>query len=256
MPPKKADMQADIEDLVARVDGWGNTFDSLTRAVNQTNENLTKLMSNQATFRDSTTLWQDTIKQDIQSLAGRTEKVEQLIAEHKKDVTEIRGTIAQEKDATMKELFEIESKRPNVILMGVPEPDRSLAATPHDQDVQKVNEIFEIMAGEKKAFQMQRRIGQRGEKPRPVLIRMPTTLDKEFILSKGKVLKDNPQWKNVVVKPDMTKNQRDYAQKLGDNLAAVAVTRNADLKNGENFKWVVRGRGVKPSLGKATVAQA
>ena len=50
-------------------------------------------------------------------------------------------------------------------------------------------------------------------------------------------------------------NQRDYAKKRGDDLAALAVAKNADLKNGENFKWVVQGRGVRPYLGKATVAQ-
>ena len=140
--------------------------------------------------------------------------------------------------------------------MGVPEPDRLLQPSPHDQDVKIVDEIFEAMAGDKKVFQLQRRIGIPGDRPRPILIRMPSAADKEFILGKGRVLKDHPQWKNVVVKPDMTANQRDFAKKRGDDLAALAVVKNADLKNGENFMWVVRGRGVRPYLGKATVAQA
>ena len=181
---------------------------------------------------------------------------EKMTAENKSDIAEIKGTMAQDKEATMKEFFEIEAKRSNLIAMGVPEPDRSLQPSPNDQDVKKVDEIFEAIAGEKKVFQLQRRIGKPGDRPRPILIRMPNAADKEFILSKGKNLKDHPQWKNVVIKPDMTTNQRDYAKKRGEDLDAVAVARNADLKNGENFKWVIRGRGVRPYLGKATVAQA
>ena len=196
------------------------------------------------------------MKKDVQSVAVRLEENKKMTAENKSDIAEIKSTMAQEKEATMKELFEIEAKRPNLVILGVPEPDRSLEPSSHDQDVKMVDEILEAMAGENKVFQLLRRIGRQGERPRLILIRMPNTVDKEFILSKGKVLKDHPQWKNVVVKPDMTANQRDYAKKRGDDLAAVAVARNADLKNGENFKWVVRGRGVRPYLGKATVAQA
>ena len=62
---------------------------------------------------------------------------------------------------------------------------------------------------------MQRQISKPGEKPRPILIRcrIPNTVDNEIILSKQKVLKDHPEWKNVVVKPDLTTNQPDYAKK-------------------------------------------
>ena len=265
MPPKptKAEVQATLDDVYERME-------ELTKAINQ-------LSSNQATFRQSikqeiqsntqtlNDVKQDVqsnsqtlnvMKQDVQSVSVRLEENEKMTAENKSDIAEIKSTMAQEKEATMKELFEIEAKRPNLVILGVPEPDRSLEPSSHDQDVKIVDEILEAMAGEKKVFQLQRRIGKQGERPRPILIRMPNTIDKEFILTKGKVLKDHPQWKNVVVKPDMTANQRDYAKKRGDDLAAVAVARNADLKNGENFKWVVRGRGVRPYLGKATVSQA
>ena len=259
MPAKKAE----IEGLYERIE-------DLTKAMNICNQNVTTLSSNQATFRQSTsqtlndvkkdvqsnTLTLNVMKQDVESLAVGVEENKKMTAENKSDIVEIKSTMAQDKEATMKELFEIEAKRPNLVVMGVPEPDRSLQPSPNDQDVKKVDEIFEALAGEKKVFQLQRRIGKPGDRPRPILIRMPNAADKEFILSKGKVLKDHPQWKNVVVKPDMTANQRDFAKKRGDDLAALAVAKNADLKNGENFKWVVRGRGVRPYLGKATVAQA
>ena len=245
-------------------------MEDLTRAINTTNQTVTTLSSNQATFRQSITqTLNDTqnrvtlMQKDVQLMATRVEEFEKRVednekmtAENKTNITEIKSSMAQEKEATMKELFEIEDKRPNLIVMGVSEPDRSLQPSPHDQDLKKVDEILEAMAGEKKVFQLQRRIGKPGDRPRPILIRMPNAADKEFILSKGKNLKDHPQWKNVVIKPDMTANQREYAKKRGEDLDAVAVARNADLKNGENFKWVVRGRGVRPYLGKATVAQA
>ena len=43
-------------------------------------------------------------------------------------------------------------------------------------------------------------------------------MDNEIILSKQKVLKDHPEWKNVVVKPDLTTNQPDYAKKQHPSL--------------------------------------
>ena len=266
MPPKKAEIEAFYERL-----------EDLSKAMNICNQNVTTLSSNQATFRQTTsqtlnvtaqtlndvkkdvqsnTLTLNVMKQDVESMAVGLEENKKMTAENKSNIAEIRSTMAQDKEATMKELFEIEAKRPNLVVMGVPEPDRSLQPSPNDQDVKKVDEIFEAMAGEKKVFQLQRRIGIPGVRPRPILIRMPSAADKEFILGKGRVLKDHPQWKNVVVKPDMTANQRDFAKKRGDDLAALAVVKNADLKNGENFMWVVRGRGVRPYLGKATVAQA
>jgi len=260
---QQADLQATFDDMFKRME-------DLTRAINTTNQTVTTLSSNQATFRQSITqTLNDTqnrvtlMQKDVQVMATRVEEYEKRVednekmtAENKTNITEIKSSIAQEKEATMKELFEIEAKRPNLVVFGVPEPDRTLQPSSHYQDVKKMDEIFTAMAGEKRVFQLQRRIGKPGEKPRPILIRMPNTVDKELILSKGKVLKDHPQWKNVVVKPDMTANQRDFAKKRGDDLAAVAVAKNADLKNGETFKWVVRGRGVRPHLGKATVAQA
>ena len=259
---RQADLQATLNDLFKRME-------DVTRAINQTNQNVTTLSSNQATFRQSikqdiqsNTQTLNDMQKDVQSMATRVEEYvkrveenEKMTAENKSDIAEIKSAMAQDKEATMKELFEIEAKRSNLIAMGVPEPDRSLQPSPNDQDVKKVDEIFEAIAGEKKVFQLQRRIGKPGDRPRPILIRMPNAADKEFILSKGKNLRDHPQWKNVVIKPDMTANQRDYAKKRGEDLDAVAVARNADLKNGENYKWVVRGRGVRPYLGKATVAQ-
>lgn len=59
------------------------------------------------------------MKQDVQSVAVKVEENEKMTAENKSTIAKIKSTMAQEKEATMKELFKIEAKRPNLIILDV-----------------------------------------------------------------------------------------------------------------------------------------
>ena len=63
------------------------------------------------------------------------------------------------------------------------------------------------------------------------------------------MLKDNPQWKRVYINEDLTPAQREHIDQLNKNLVSEANSKNAGLKN-EDWKWVVRGRGMQRHLAK------
>ena len=54
-----------------------------------------------------------------------------------------------------------------------------------------------------------------------------------YLLSKAHTLKEHPEWKKVFIKPDLTRNQRDFIPKLDEELASVAESRDAELKKGK-----------------------
>ena len=79
--------------------------------------------------------------------------------------------------------------------------------------------------------------------------------DKEDVLRKAHSLRERPQWKKVFIKPNLTRNQSDFIQKLDEELASVAESRNAELKNGEDWKWAIRGQGAEHHLAKVKNAR-
>ena len=182
------------------------------------------------------------VKKDMSGRITATEKACNELRELIKDAK------AEAKAEALSELHAVEAKRPNVIVFGIPEPSGD--ASPRDQDIQAVEDIFESLTGSKKPFDLRFRIGKKQEKPRPILIRMPDLKDKEEILGKGYKLKDHPQWKNVYIKEDLTCAQREQVGQLNEKLASEANSKNAGLKN-EDWRWVVRGRGMQRHLAKS-----
>ena len=72
--------------------------------------------------------------------------------------------------------------------------------------------------------------------------------EREEILRGSSALKSELEWKNVYLKQDLTKNQRDMLKKQEEELKDEAQERNSHLKNGEDWKWVIRGHGFQRHL--------
>ena len=195
------------------------------------------------------------LSQVIEAVGSRIDRVEQKSLEIAKRCEELDGSIADAKTATFKELNEIEGKRHNLVFFGIPESVGSKEGSARDHDVKAIDTIVELLTTGKKPFELKFHIGKKQEKPRPILIRMRNMKDKEDILSKAHTLKEHPEWKKVFIKPDLTRNQRDFIQKLDEELASVAESRNAELKNGEDWKWAIRGQGAERHLAKVKSAR-
>lgn len=194
---------------------------------------VTRLEGTLSTMAES--LKRESVK--VADLEKRMPKVEKRLFDVEKEVEATEGKV-------IKELGEIEMKKNNIVVFGVPEGDKA-------KDAQAIDSILEVIAAKKVVFEVKFRIGQKEPtKVRPVIVTLHGEGDKETILKGSNKLKDHQHWKNVYLKPDMTKNQRDYIKNQEDELKAEAARRNSLLKNGEGWEWRVRGRALQRHLAK------
>ena len=161
-----------------------------------------------------------------------------------KRLGEVEKTNVEFHNLLVKELNEIELKRPNVVLFGVPEKALS-------EDAKVVENLLEVVAERKVAFEVQFRIGPKVDgKVRPIVARLHEEKDKVMLLKGANKLKDHDQFKGMYIKPDLTKAQRGFMKKQEEGLRNEAACKNSLLKNGENWEWRVRGRGMERHLAK------
>ena len=166
-------------------------------------------------------------------------------------VSEVEKMSTENKAGTLKELYEMDEKRSNVVVFGIPEPVDSGEASLRDKDTKEVDSIFQAVTGQKKAFEIKFRIGKKQEgKARPIVVKLRDQNYKEEILNSSANLRNHGQWKDVYIRPDLTKCQREFIKKQEEELQAEAMRRNSQLKNGEDWAWGVRGKGMQRHLTK------
>ena len=170
------------------------------------------------------------------------------------DLQQVKKSCDDNLMVTLKELNEMEEKRSNIIIFGLPECLSQGGSSPRDSDASQVDGILEKVTGHKVAFDVKFRIGQKEEnKTRPIVVKIRDPSSKEEILKGSTALKDHLEWKNVYIKPDLTKRQRELFKKHEEELREEAGRRNAHLKNGEDWEWGVRGRGLQRHLIKLRI---
>ena len=192
------------------------------------------------------------MKTKIDEVASKIEGVEKKVAENKKNILETQNELKDVKQAVFSEVNDIEAKRSNLIVFGVPEQNETENRDQaREKDTRAIESIIEAIAGEKKAFNLRFRIGKKQEdKPRPILIKVIDLKEKEEILGKIHNLKGHAVWDKIYIKHDLTRLQREHLKQLNEKLSADADLRNQGLKN-EDFRWVVRGRGMQRHLAKS-----
>ena len=193
----------------------------------------------------------------LDGIVSKIEDVEKQVMENKSQIlankNELTNCVRDVKIAVFNEVNDIEAKRHNLLIFGVPEPDDSSTSgvSPREKDTRAAEGIIETIVGEKKAFDLRFRIGKKqDDKPRPILVKILEIKDKEDILGKVHNLKGHSEWDKVYVKQDLTRLQREHLKQLNENLSADAALRNQGLKN-EDFRWVVQGRGMQRHLAKS-----
>ena len=192
----------------------------------------------------------------LDEIASKIEDVEKQVMENKSQIlankNELTNCVRDVKIAVFNEVNDIEAKRHNLLIFGVPEPDDSPTSggSPREMDTRAAEGIIETIVGEKKAFDLRFRIGKKqDDKPRPILVKILEIKDKDDILGKVHNLKGHSEWDKVYVKQDLTRLQREHLKQMNEKLSAEADLRNQGLKN-EDFRWVFRGQGMQRHLAK------
>ena len=115
------------------------------------------------------------------------------------------------------EMREREARKLNLVIHGLPEPDDRIKEPKEriEQDKIECEKLFIAMKARTRyeAVRFCRRIGERGEDPRPLVIGVYNEDEKRHLLEKARELLYT-HFENVTIVPDMTKSQRRGEQRL------------------------------------------
>ena len=152
------------------------------------------------------------------------------------------------------ELRERDARRLNLVIHGLQEPAENIKDPRGrmEQDKIECERLFVAMKARTRyqAIRFCRRIGERGEDPRPLVFGVFTEEEKRHLLEKARELVYT-KYENVTVVPDMTKSQRKGEQQLRDE----ATRRNNQLTEedrNKQLKWLVVGKRGEKRLIKGT----
>ena len=151
---------------------------------------------------------------------------------------------------TREELRERENKKTNVILHRVIEPGVEIRTAEErtTKDLEECGKIFKELDMEREAAEdinVCRRIGERGEEPRPMVVVLRTEEAKRKLLDRAKKLR-NTAYEEVGIVPDMTVQQRKEENSMIAEVERMNEEELTDEDRAKNLRWLVVGpRGEK-----------
>jgi hypothetical protein len=147
-------------------------------------------------------------------------------------------------DKLCDEMQEREVRRMNLIIHGVEEQPEEVRGNRErmEGDKSRCERIFQAMRARTKKDDLRfcRRIGERGNEPRPIVIGLENEEEKRHLLTRARDLRGT-QYCDISIVPDLTKKQRMREAQMKTE----AEEKNKDLTAEEkrrNIKWIVVGR--------------
>ena len=187
--------------------------------------------------------------EDIRRLLEATRKEVRDLAKDKDNAAERTERMIEE------ELRERESRRLNLVLHGVPEPgpEKLDPRDRMDADKRECERIFGGMRARTRRHQIRfcRRVGERGNDPRPIVIGLYTEEERRHLLERSRELK-NTMYSCVTIVPDMTKSQRRGEMRLREEAERRNHEDLTEVDREKNLKWVVVGSRGEKRLIKGT----
>jgi hypothetical protein len=170
----------------------------------------------------------------VDNVEARQEKLERNMELERE---KIRSEIAEE-------MRERDMRRRNVVMHRVGEagPEVKSVEERRAWDLKSCENIFRVLEldmSSESAVRFVRRVGERGDLPRPMIVGLKKEWQREDILERAKHLKDT-HFSEVVIVPDLTKEQRKEEAAMNGE----AERRNSELTEEEkakNLEWMVVG---------------
>jgi len=196
----------------------------------------------------------------LKELEGRLEVVEKHQEEQDQEMKSVRKEMkdtnrevkklekkveeAKSGACVLQELRERKTRRLNVVFYGIGEAEgaNTTIEDRKDWDRKSCQNVFNALKLNIKASSLKflRRVGERGDRPRPLLVGMDNMDDKEKLLANARYLRDTHLSK-VGISADLTPQELQEER----NMVTEAENRNKDLSEEElskNLKWLVVGQ--------------
>ena len=160
---------------------------------------------------------------------------------------------AQQKDemyVSREEYRERESRKCNVVMHRIKEPGESLKSgnerLEHDlEQCKKILRTLEMVEEAESGIKFARRIGERGQEPRPLVVILRTEDVKRKLLDSAQHLRES-EFQEVGIVPDLTIQQRREEQQMVEDVERMNEEELTAEDRAKNLQWVVVGpRGAK-----------
>jgi len=190
------------------------------------------------------------VKQNTEGVKKAESSIEEMKKEMEKNKREMEETLKASERRMMGEWREREIRRKNLIMHRVEEATGEEAATAEDRrtaDTEKIRKIFDTIGQINMVEEVKtcRRIGERGEGERPLLVVMKSEDAKKRILENASQLQGT-DLENVGIVPDLTNMQQKEEEELREEADRRNVEDLSDEDKAKNLVWVVVGaRGEK-----------
>ena len=188
----------------------------------------------------------------VKEVERKVEKLDSKLQEKEEDLEKI---VKKTEFNIYDEMRERETRRLNVVFHGVGEKESEEGDTGKDRaewDRKSCGNIFAALKLDmtEEALKFCRRLGEKGEDPRPLLAGFHTEMERSKLLRNARNL-EKTAFKNVNVSADLTKKQRDEEKEMWKE----AENRNENLSESDrskNLQWLVVGARGEKRLVKST----
>jgi hypothetical protein len=182
----------------------------------------------------------------VDSVEARQSKIEQAVEQERERMRRER----------MEEMRERDIRRRNVIMHRIGEAGADVKTIEERRawDLKSCNNIFRALNmdfNSEDGVKFCRRVGEKGDGPRPLIVGLKREWQKEDLLDKAKDLRNTP-FADVVIIPDLTKEQRKEEAEMVNEVER----RNNELSEDDkakNVEWQVVGARGERRMVKGTV---
>ena len=177
----------------------------------------------------------DNLRRDLEAFKAKSSE-----AEEKRDDCYV----------TREEYREREAKKTNIILHRVsePGPEFKLYEERKQKDIEECKKILKMLDMDREAeeeIKTCRRIGERGEEPRPMIMVLRTEEARRKALDRTRKLR-NTTYEDVGIVPDLTVEQRREEQEMVEEVERRNEEDLTEEDKAKNLKWLLVGpRGAK-----------
>jgi len=183
--------------------------------------------------------------------------VEKLSREVQKNEEKVEDVVSRRERSMYEELRERELRRKNVVFHGIGELQKEKTTWEErvEWDKRSCLNVFKALDLDltAEAIKFTRRLGEKGQEPRPLLAGFYTEIERAKLLKTSKNL-ENTVFKDVNVVPDLTKKQREEEA----DLKKEADKKNKNLSESDrskNLQWAVVGPRGERRLTKVQAQQ-
>jgi hypothetical protein len=191
----------------------------------------------------------------IEDVSVKTDTISKRVEEQKTEIGEVKGDVKKMEERmeemekriegrVYEEIREREIRRLNLVLHRVTEPSQRIrdGRERMEADKKECEKIFKSMKARTTSEDIKfcRRIGERGEEPRPLLIGLKSEDEKRYLMEKARDLQKT-EYKDVSIGPDMTHKQRQEEKNMREEVDKKNREEITEDDVAKNLEWMLVG---------------